>query len=68
MDMLVNCAGMSLAGKFEDLEVSTFEVSKNLFFPHWGSPCTKREDSFLANGFMNETGEMRSDLTEALEN
>ncbi|XP_025129418.3 3-ketodihydrosphingosine reductase isoform X2 [Bubalus kerabau] len=25
VDMLVNCAGMSLAGKFEDLEVSTFE-------------------------------------------
>lgn len=37
VDMLVNCAGMSLAGKFEDLEVSTFEVSKNLFF-HCGSP------------------------------
>lgn len=27
VDMLVNCAGMSVAGKFEDLEVSTFEVS-----------------------------------------
>ncbi|XP_004398118.1 PREDICTED: 3-ketodihydrosphingosine reductase isoform X2 [Odobenus rosmarus divergens] len=26
VDMLVNCAGMSLSGKFEDLEVSTFEV------------------------------------------
>uniref|UniRef100_A0A9L0ST28 3-ketodihydrosphingosine reductase n=1 Tax=Equus caballus TaxID=9796 RepID=A0A9L0ST28_HORSE len=25
VDMLVNCAGMSLSGKFEDLEVSTFE-------------------------------------------
>ncbi|XP_042095084.1 3-ketodihydrosphingosine reductase isoform X2 [Ovis aries] len=25
VDMLVNCAGTSLAGKFEDLEVSTFE-------------------------------------------
>ena len=36
VDMLVNCAGMSLAGKFEDLEVSTFEVSKNLFlFSLW---------------------------------
>ncbi|OBS65833.1 hypothetical protein A6R68_05627 [Neotoma lepida] len=27
VDMLVNCAGMSLSGKFEELEVSTFEVS-----------------------------------------
>ena len=36
VDMLVNCAGMSLSGKFEDLEVSTFEVSKNLFlFSLW---------------------------------
>ncbi|KAF6088185.1 3-ketodihydrosphingosine reductase [Phyllostomus discolor] len=26
VDMLVNCAGMSLSGKFEDLEVGTFEV------------------------------------------
>ncbi|XP_048662538.1 3-ketodihydrosphingosine reductase [Marmota marmota marmota] len=25
VDMLVNCAGLSLSGKFEDLEVSTFE-------------------------------------------
>ncbi|KAM9234282.1 LOW QUALITY PROTEIN: 3-ketodihydrosphingosine reductase-like [Dugong dugon] len=25
VDMLVNCAGMSLSGKFEELEVSTFE-------------------------------------------
>ncbi|XP_077633675.1 3-ketodihydrosphingosine reductase [Crocuta crocuta] len=25
VDMLVNCAGMALSGKFEDLEVSTFE-------------------------------------------
>ncbi|KAK2094267.1 hypothetical protein P7K49_028005, partial [Saguinus oedipus] len=25
VDMLVNCAGMSVSGKFEDLEVSTFE-------------------------------------------
>ncbi|XP_036177403.1 3-ketodihydrosphingosine reductase isoform X3 [Myotis myotis] len=25
VDMLVNCAGMSISGKFEDLEVSTFE-------------------------------------------
>lgn len=25
--MLVNCAGMSLSGKFEELEVSSFEVS-----------------------------------------
>lgn len=31
VDMLVNCAGMSLSGKFEDLEVSTFEVSENFF-------------------------------------
>lgn len=41
MDMLVNCAGMSLSGKFEDLEVSTFEVSKNVVFAHRGSPDTK---------------------------
>ena len=40
VDMLVNCAGMSLAGKFEDLEVGTFEVSKNLVFAHEGSPYT----------------------------
>ncbi|XP_027621974.1 3-ketodihydrosphingosine reductase isoform X3 [Tupaia chinensis] len=26
VDMLVNCAGMSVPGKFEELEVSTFEV------------------------------------------
>lgn len=32
VDMLVNCAGMSLSGKFEDLEVSTFEVSSHLLF------------------------------------
>ncbi|XP_054579659.1 3-ketodihydrosphingosine reductase isoform X3 [Eptesicus fuscus] len=25
VDMLINCAGMSVSGKFEDLEVSTFE-------------------------------------------
>lgn len=42
VDMLVNCAGMSLSGKFEDLEVSTFEVSRHLIFcsvgrPHAGS-------------------------------
>ena len=36
VDVLVNCAGTSLAGKFEDLEVSAFEVSKNLFiFSLW---------------------------------
>lgn len=34
VDMLVNCAGMSLSGKFEDLEVSTFEVSGHLLFAH----------------------------------
>lgn len=41
MDMLINCAGMSVSGKFEDLEVNTFEVSKNLFFDHGDSPYTK---------------------------
>lgn len=45
VDMLVNCAGMSLSGKFEDLEVSTFEVSKTCFFLHWGSHTLKRRTS-----------------------
>lgn len=30
MDMLVNCAGTSKSGKFEELEVSSFEVSNNV--------------------------------------
>lgn len=42
VDMLVNCAGMSLSGKFEELEVSTFEVSKIWgFLAHRGHPYTK---------------------------
>lgn len=45
VDMLINCAGMSVSGKFEDLEVSTFEVSKNLFFDHGDSPYTKSRAS-----------------------
>lgn len=32
MDMLVNCAGTSLSGKFEELEVSSFEVSGRYLF------------------------------------
>lgn len=36
VDMLVNCAGTSLAGRFEDLEVGAFEVSQHLsFFSLW---------------------------------
>lgn len=34
VDMLVNCAGTSIAGKFEDIEVGTFEVSPNLGSTH----------------------------------
>lgn len=32
VDMLVNCAGTSLSGKFEELEVSSFEVSGRYLF------------------------------------
>lgn len=31
VDMLVNCAGTSVTGKFEDIEVNSFEVSKHKF-------------------------------------
>lgn len=30
--MFVNCVGMFFLGKFEDFEVSIFEVSENFFF------------------------------------
>lgn len=30
--MLVNCAGTSVTGKFEDIEVNCFEVSEHAFF------------------------------------
>lgn len=32
VDMLVNCAGTSVTGKFEDIEVNSFEVSEHTFF------------------------------------
>lgn len=31
VDMLVNCAGTSVTGKFEDIEVNSFEVSEHTF-------------------------------------
>jgi len=31
VDMLVNCAGTSVTGKFEDIEVNAFEVSERTF-------------------------------------
>lgn len=35
VDMLVNCAGTSVTGKFEDIEVNSFEVSEHTFlFDH----------------------------------
>lgn len=32
--MLVNCAGTSVTGKFEDIEVNSFEVSEHTFLSH----------------------------------
>ncbi|KAM9234283.1 LOW QUALITY PROTEIN: 3-ketodihydrosphingosine reductase-like [Dugong dugon] len=41
VDMLVNCAGMSLSGKFEELEVSTFERLMSINYPGSAHPsCT----------------------------
>lgn len=34
VDMLVNCAGTSVTGKFEDIEVNSFEVSEHTFLFH----------------------------------
>lgn len=31
VDMLVNCAGTSVTGKFEEIEVNSFEVSEHTF-------------------------------------
>lgn len=32
VDLLVNCAGTSVTGKFEDIEVNSFEVSDHALF------------------------------------
>lgn len=66
VDMLVNCAGMSLSGKFEDLEVSTFEVSSHLFFAHWAAHILHVEQGHRGR-LHKGTDKMHSGLLDALE-
>lgn len=62
----MNCAGMSLSGKFEDLEVSTFEVSSHLVFAHWAAHILHVERGH-GGRLYTCTDKMHSDLLDTLE-